>query len=74
VAARSGDFWLFGEASAKEHARSGLTTYREAIVPSRETNSWRAWEAKLSRNDAKNQKDRFPSWPFRVATVFVKML
>jgi hypothetical protein len=49
----SGDFWFFGEALAKEHARSGL---------------------RLSRNEAKNQKDRFSPFFTRMAAELMKML
>ena len=57
----------FGEALAKEHARSSLTALREAHVTSGQL-TCRAWEVKLSRNDAKIQKDRSR----RTAIVFLK--
>jgi hypothetical protein len=63
----------FGVALAKEHARSGLTALREAHVTSGQLTR-RAWEAKLSRNDAKTQKDRSFISQTKTATVFVKPL
>jgi hypothetical protein len=61
----------FGEALAKEHARSGLTALREAHVISGQLTG-RAWEAKLSRNDAKTKKDRSLILSAKTAVVFVK--
>jgi hypothetical protein len=50
---------------AKEHGRSALTALREAHVSIGHLTS-RAWEAKLSRNEAKTKKDRslslFAEW------------
>jgi hypothetical protein len=66
-------FLGFGENSAKERARSGLTPLREAHVKFGQL-TCRAWEAKLSRNDAKTQKDR-SLFPFdRTAKVFLEPL
>jgi len=49
-------FW--SEDLAKEHAPAvGLTALREAHVVSGQL-TCRAWDAKLSRNEAKTQKDR----------------
>jgi len=50
---------IFGEVLAKKHVRRDLTALREAHVDFGHL-VCRAWEAKLSRNEAKNQKDRFP--------------
>jgi hypothetical protein len=59
----------FGETLAMAHARSGLTALREARVISGQL-TCRAWEAKLSRNEAKIQKDR----SYRMAMVFLEPL
>ena len=69
MAVRSEDFLGFGEALAKAHARSGLTALREAHVISGQL-TCRAWEAKLSRNEAKTKKDRSR----RMAMVFLEPL
>jgi hypothetical protein len=50
-------FLVFGEALAKAQVHRDLTAMREAHVNLGQLTG-RAWEAKLSRNEAENQKDR----------------